>query len=419
MRIPKTILSAATFCLFITCAHSVPFFNTLLCKTNDPIRCASRLARDAASMTGAGFAMTLCESDPSQCNAAMFADAAIFSGATVASHFGVTAAIGGFLGTSALATSPFGGPIILGGAVGAAATLVVAANLGGKTAYCNTICTPELATDAGPLFQSLIKANPNASITELIAITKGAVKTHDLESQQKLVNAIWCVKYCPSAFNQRFMCKMLEKMHYSTPEDQETIVSYGRFLASTGTVGGFHQYLGPDQINASKLGKFIEKNTPGDYDGRSIDTLLFENVPNAQDKPEFCYQHLDESTASTDEATRNNAKDQFNERYNILKNIYTTFKDIKNDVFMRCTLHGLMKNGVSDERLIAHNPVHNDERVQFYIKLRDSNDEALTRLLRSRGTLEREQQFCQRLAGHLDTRMPDSLVPSTETGNHK
>ncbi len=76
---------------------------------------------------------------------------------------------------------------------------------------------------------------------------------------------------------------------------------------------------------------------------------------------------------------------------------------------MRCTLHGLMKNGVSDERLIAHNPVHNDERVQFYMQLRDSNDEALARLLRSRGTLEREQQFCQRLAGHLDTRMPDSI----------
>lgn len=371
MHLKIIYLIALSF--FISCAHSVPFFNTLLCRTNNPLMCATTLAMDAISMTGAGAAMTLCESDPTQCKVGMAADVAVMAGATAAGHFGATAAIGSLVGAGALATSPLGGPVIIGGAVGGSALLAVTANLTGKIAYCNAICTKQLASEAGSSFQNLIKANPHANLTDIIAITKGGVTIGDQEAQQKLVNAVWCIKYCPAKFNQRFMCKMLETMSLNNSEDQESIVRYGKFLASTGTIGGFHRYIGPDQIDVSKLSVFINKNGT---------------------EPSFCYKHTDSSTNL----------ENFQQRYNILKSIYNTFLDIKNDPFMLCSLHNLMKNGASNEALLADDPIHNQKRTKFYLVLKTEKDAGLS-LIKPKGMFEREQAFCQRLATYLDTRL--------------
>lgn len=411
---------------------------SLLCKSNHPAVCAAEIAKSAVSMYGLGAALELCESDPAQCRLAMMTDIAVLGTFSVPylAEF-VATAVGGLVGLGSLAATPVGGPFIILGAGMVVFTTVKGGHMAGKSLYCQNLCTPKLAKQTAIPFQNLIKGQPSQNLTHMIsAITKSikAAKnpkavvpvttdapnrlaeaiqttdithteisslthTHDPIQQQNLLNASWCIKYCPAKYNMKFMCHMLDGMSLQTEDpdkimttadveqresDIDSIVKFGKFLVLNGTSGGFHHYLGPENIENSKLGVFVRANKT--------------------DTPSFCYKLIG------DQAPRE--RTQLKDKFEILKNIYDSYKQIKQDPYLLCTTHKYMKNGAEGHELIHDDTIEkeNSNRIKFYLMLKEKKDPELMRILNLKKSWTksywfREQKHCAKIEKYVDEKM--------------
>lgn len=195
------------------------------------------------------------------------------------------------------------------------------------------------------------------------------------------------------------MCHMLDGMSLQTEQqdrvmtasdveqresDIDSIVKFGKFLVLNGTSGGFHHYLGPENIENSKLGVFVRANKT--------------------DTPSFCYKLIGDQ--SPQERTQLKAK------FEILKNIYDSYKQIKEDPYLLCTTHKYMKDGAEGHELIHDDTLEkeNSNRIKFYLMLKERKDPELLRILNLRKSWTksywfREQKHCAKIEKYVDEKM--------------